>query len=53
MENRDKISRKEVLRLLKKNRLEKEKKLVVIAGVAYVPESYVRNIIKAMKGAEI
>ena len=53
MENRDKISRKEILRLLKKNRLEKEKKLIVIAGVAYVPEKYVCDMIKAMKGAKL
>lgn len=50
MENRDKISRKEVLRLLKKDRFKAAGKTITISGVVYVPEEYVRNIIKATKG---
>ena len=46
----DKVSRKEIMRLLKKDRLKASKKAIVINGVIYLPDDYVRNMIKAIKG---
>ena len=49
----DKISRKEIMRLLKKERLKASKKTIVINGVIYVPDDYIRQMIKSIKGDAI
>ena len=46
----DKVSRKEIMRLLKKDRLKASKKAIVINGQIYVLDDYVRQMIKAIKG---
>ncbi len=46
----DKISRKEIMRLLKKDRLKASKKAIVINGQIYVSDDYVRQMIKSIKG---
>ena len=46
----DKVSRKEIMRLLKKDRLKASKKAIVINGVIYLPDDYIRGMIKAIKG---
>ena len=46
----DKISRKEIMRLLKKDRLKASKKAIVINGQIYVSDDYIRGMIKAIKG---
>ena len=38
------------MRLLKKERLKASKKAIVINGVLYVPDDYVRQMIKSIKG---
>lgn len=49
----DKISRKEIMRLLKKDRLKASKKTIVINGKIYVSDDYVRQMIKSIKGDTI
>lgn len=46
----DKVSRKKIMRLLKKDRLKASKKAIVIDGIVYVPDDYIRQMIKAVKG---
>mgnify|MGYP006874852547 CR=1 FL=1 len=46
----DKVSRKEIMRLLKKDRLKASKKAIVINGQIYLPDDYIRGMIKAIKG---
>lgn len=46
----DKVSRKEIMRLLKKDRLKASKKVIIIDGQIYVNDDYVRQMIKAIKG---
>lgn len=46
----DKISRKEIMRLLKKDRLKASKKVIIVDGVIYVNDDYIRGMIKAIKG---
>lgn len=46
----DKVSRKEIMRLLKKDRLKSSKKAIVINGQIYVNDDYIRGMIKAIKG---
>ena len=46
----DKVSRKEIMRLLKKDRLKVSKKAIVINGQIYVNDDYIRQMIKSIKG---
>ena len=46
----DKVSRKEIMRLLKKDRLKASKKVIIIDGQIYVNDDYIRGMIKAIKG---
>ena len=46
----DKISRKEIMRLLKKERLKQSGKTIIINGQIYVNDDYIRNMIKTIKG---
>lgn len=48
----DKVSRKEIMRLLKKDRLKASKKAIVINGQIYVNDDYVRQMIKSIKEDE-
>ena len=40
------------MRLLKKERLKESKKIIVIKGTIYLPDDYVRQMIKSIKGSE-
>ena len=46
----DKVSRKEIMRLLKKDRLKASKKVIIVNGQIYVNDDYIRRMIKAIKG---
>ena len=46
----DKVSRKEIMRLLKKDRLKASKKAIIVNGQIYVNDDYIRGMIKAIKG---